>query len=526
VDLVGRIFKASHYQYILIVPTIFLWGYIQWIFTRGMVIPSIGDFQRDTAITLNILGGNIFGDASYLGEHAWYPFLSHFIYAIFHKLTNISVLTLYISYPFILTIPTIFLFLFMAGKIFKNWSFAFLSLFTFVFIIPWTSHYMSVVTHPNALAFGTLSLSIYLFWRASTSERILDWIIAGLGIALVIYSQPFAAMTVCGSIVLYQLWTHRFWKNFFIMAATAFIFASPYILPFLTVYHFQSRNAFQIQVLPELISLDNIFYGFGNIRWVNCLFIISGIIVAFFRRNSFDKFVLSMYTLGTFFLLLGLDRFLGEQYGFPVIKTPQAITWNDMWIYSHFPAVLLFSMGVWYYMEKISHMVRAGSIKICSILFVIFIVFYGYFSLSVFIARAHDWHANRISEQPYTSGWLDFVDWSLHNTSIDDVFLGSPDPTAYVFVSGMTGRKVVATNNDHVNPFVDQPKRIEDTMKMYRLTDISEFKKLAKEYKVAYVVISSYEQMITKEGLTKFSTNAFFQLVFSNNTVSVYRLAW
>ena len=32
-----------------------------------------GDFQRDTAIILNIQNGNILLDANYLGERAWYP---------------------------------------------------------------------------------------------------------------------------------------------------------------------------------------------------------------------------------------------------------------------------------------------------------------------------------------------------------------------------------------------------------------------------------------------------------------------
>lgn len=504
------------------------WFAVVWRYARIATIFPPGDFQRDTAITYNILAGNILGDANYLSEHAWYPFLSHLLYAGYQLLTRIPVPILYLNYPFLLSIPTIILFVFSVWKIFKSSFLTCLSLFSFLFIIPATSGHLNVATHPFLLAYGTLALTIYLFYRATSSVKGFDWILAGLGIALVVYSQPFAALALCGGIVLYQLLTRTLWRNFFLMVVISFIFTSPFILPLIVFYKLHAINTLNISFLHYSLTPDNLFYGYGNIRWINSFLILSGIFAAALRRNNLDRFLLSMFFFPLFFVIWGLatDKY-GQLLGLTQFRLPPSFVWQDMMGLNHFIATFFFSLGLWYLIKQLSLLsnITISQAKTTLMLFVITLSLYAYFMIPRFVQRASSWYPSQQTYIPYDTNWQKITNWVNKNTSIYDVFMAHPGP-AYLFIAGLTGRKVLVTDDWHSNPFVDQQQRRNDLIFLYSTTNIEKFVAIAKKYKISYVVVSPYEELITQEGLQKFSTSNIFLPVFSSGKVYLYRVRY
>lgn len=518
-----KFITTTNFTRFLFVALFLFWFTIVWKYSQLQIILPAGDFQRDTAITFNILAGNFLGDATYLGEHAFYPFLSHSLYVFYYLLTKISVITLYLKYPILLSIPTLVLFAFSTKKIFKSSLFAFIAFFSFLFIIPGTSYYMNTVAHPFVLTYGTLALAIYLFWRSSSSQKYFDWIIAGLGIALVIYSQPFAAFTLCGGITLYQLITRKQWRSFFLMVGVSFLLSSPFVLPFLTTYKLHAINTLNINFLQYSLTLDNLFYGYGNIRWVNCLLIISGIFLAFFRHRNLDRFLLALYFFDLFFVLWGL---ITSQI--PILNSFQpsrSFVWQDLLAYTHFVAVYFFSLGVWFWLKQISGLktTRLSRNQLLYFFVMFFLAVYGYLTIPRFIKTAQTWYPSQVTYLPYTNDWQALVGWINKNTSIYDVIMADQGPS-YLFISGRTGRKIIATDNWHSNPFINQVQRSQDLTLLYATTDMREFKNLAKKYHVSYVVLSPYEEVLAQNGLQKFSDVLNFLPVFSSGDVRLYKV--
>ncbi|MBI3559968.1 hypothetical protein HY087_02485, partial [Candidatus Gottesmanbacteria bacterium] len=82
--------KPPHDRYFLwmAIGIVIGWFILTILLTQKAYVISSGDGQRDSAIVMNILGGNILGDPAYKGERAWYPWLMHLYYAGINLLTQ------------------------------------------------------------------------------------------------------------------------------------------------------------------------------------------------------------------------------------------------------------------------------------------------------------------------------------------------------------------------------------------------------------------------------------------------------
>lgn len=485
---------------------------------------SPGDFQRDTAITYNILSGNVLGDATYIGERQWYPFLYHSIYAFYQKLTGLTVEKLYLSYPFLLSIPVVGIFVFCVSKIFKSPIFTFVSLFSAFFCFFFTRAVLNVVTHPFVLAFGTIYLAIYFFWRAITLEKMKDYLIAGIGVSLVVLSQPFFAMTLGGGIALYQLATRKNWRKFLSMVGISFVIASPYLLPLIIYYKLTPVNTLNYSFAPYDMNLDNFFYGLGNIRWLNLFFISSGVVIAFLRRSKIDKLLLSLFFFGLTIIVFGFltsSVKLGLLGG---LKLPSSFVWQDLMVGNQTIVVLFFAIGVTYFMKELSKFKQWNKIKINPkyLLLIAFILPYSLLMVPRYHKLINSWYKSQTIFFPYDKDWQSAVLWIRSNTSINDVFLASSGPS-YLFVSGLTGRKVIMTDKWHSNPFVNQEKREIDDWTLLTTTNMENYLTLAKKYQVSYVIVSPYELMISVNGMKKFEDEKYFDLVYSVGEIKLYK---
>lgn len=508
-----------------VIGLLLFWFINVWQATRGWIYTSVGDYQRDNAITYNILKGNFLGDPAYLGEHAWYPILTQTIYAVAHILSGISVQTLYISYPFITSLPALLLIAFVSFKLFKRWEITFITLFLTIFSVTWTAWNFNMTEHPVVLAMGLIPLAAYLYFRASRSDRPVDWVLAGIGIASVIYSQPIAALELCGGITVYQLWQTKNWRAYFAMVLTSFVLVAPYILPMLFIYHLQFKNPYGVVYLEDIVAKsDFFFFGIGPLRWLNCFFLVTGLVLALIRKNKAEILFFFLFIVGLSAEAFELWKWYGPRFGFPAPSILPLMVPSDWQTFNHLVAVFPMALGAWYWLSLIARRIKTKIVFASLFVMVAFFLFYGTPLVTNFLQVLADRQAYLSYRTVYDPNWLAISRWINKNTSINDVFLANMD-ISYVFISGFTGRKVVVTSETHSNTFVDQPKRQADLAAMQQTSDLAGFLSLAKSYKVSYVIISSDEADSGLPGFEKFSANPkIFVPVFKTPVGTIYRI--
>jgi len=454
----------------------------------------------------------------YKGEHAWYPFLEQTLVAIFHLVTRIPVQTIYVSYPFIISGPVVLIFIFFVQKLFKSTSFTLISLFALLFVIPWTTHQLTLNLHPVVLALGMLPLALYLFYRAVLVDKFTYWILAGVGIAVLIYTQTIAALTFCGGVTLYLLFNKKIWRGFMVMVFTSFVLVSPYLLPLMISYRLTPQNTFGTFYFSYYSFLDALLYGLGPIRFVNLFFIDSGLVVFFLSKKIHHKIILAVFFFGLVVEYSGIARYYNLLPSFVPIFVPQ-----DFQLFNHEIAIFPFAAGALFWFHHMG--LFLGKKRSLLWLFTgTIIVSYVVLMVPQLNQRATD-RRELLANTYYDSEWLRVTDWIWQNTKIDDVFLVHQD-SAYTFINGMTGRKVVANENVHSNTFVNQQLRGFDNMALYQSANLTDFKKLAGKYDVAYVVVSPYEQNLPGYSLEKFVSDSFFALEYSSDNVKIFRLNW
>lgn len=511
-----------------VAKVLLLLTFLFWLITiyryRGVGLIPMGDMQRDMAIIYHILnGGSLIGDASYLGEYAWYPYLSHLMVSAYQLATKIPVETLFHSYTFLLSFPAGLLFIFSVSRLFRSNALTLLAFFSLVFVFPMTTTVMGNQFHPKTLAMGVSALTIFLFWRATETKKTLDYLMAGAGIALVVYSQPYYTLTIGGGILLYQLWTRQSWQKFFLMLSTSFVLTAPYLLPLVFAYHLRPLNTTLLPFVENELSLDWIFYGFGGWRWLNCLLIMTGVLVALCRKNKLDKLLLTMFSFSLFFVVWGVVTSQVKPLNF--LTPPKAIVWQDIEETNHFMAVFFFSIGLWYWLNQLPLAIkpRFPYKKAATLaLFLFVLVFYAYLMIPRFVQK------NRVLTYPMppysdVEDWQKTVAWIRRETTVNEAFLAH-DLVAYYFIGGLTGRKVLVTNDHHSNPFVDQRQRVADQRFMLTTTDVNQFMTLAKAYEIDYVVASGFEEGLAGEGIKKFADKNYFRPAFISGPIKIYRL--
>lgn len=512
--MVRNFLSGEKGYFYLVVGIIVFWLVVVVWGTRGLTIPVIGDYQRDTAITYNILGGNILGDPVYKGERAWYPFLMQFLYAGLHMVTGISVPSLYIGYPYLILAPAVLIFTLSLYLVYKKWQIVFACLFAFLFLIPSTTAMTNIVVHATGLGFAFVVMALVLFWRAGDSRGVVGWIWTGVGIALTVYAHEAAAVSLAGAMVLYQILTRKQWKGFFVMVGTAFLLVSPILVPLIWRYQLIPKNEVLLNYSPPgLLNLDTLLYGNGNIRWLNFFFVLSGLAAAVVRRTRWNLMLLSFFAATYIVSLYWMGRHDFRELGIG----------NDVLGYNHLISTIFWGMGVVFWFSWVIRRFKLSR-KLAMGLFLLFFAFYGWLSIPPFVSRIGDWNAHVLGIPPYPVEWTQAMGWIQSNTALGDVFLVHPDP-GYVYVSGLTGRKLVATSGTHANFFVDQVQRERDLVEMYQTTDIDRFRQLARVYQVGYVVVSFYEATFTTEGLKKFDDPAIFSPVFSRGEVVIYKVS-
>ena len=475
----------------------------------GFRYTPIGDYQQHNAETYNVLAGNFSEDAAYRGELTWYPLLTPAAVALVHVISGWPVQRIYAGMVYLVSIPVVLLFILATQKLFGSSKITLVSLFALVFVMPWTTHQLTLVLHPVVAAMGLLAAAVWLFAEAERRRRVGWFIVSGVGVALVIYSQTIAAITLCGGITLYQILTRKSWRGFILMVVTSFILVAPYFLPLIVIYHLVPRNNFGTYYYVFLNNWDAFFYGIGPVRFLNVVLVVSGLVVMMLGKRVEDKVVLGVFFFGLTAELSGVMR----HYGLGPNFLPEFVT-SDFQLFNHEVAIWPLATGAVYWGRWLVR--RAGGLGKLGVAGLA--TFYAFYHLSLFGPRMAERLAYMRTGEEYELPWVGTADWIKKHTSVGDVILADQQ-ISYIFISGMTGRKVVATDNAHANTFVDQKERVSDLGKMLAADNLSEFERLAGKYAISYVLLTDYQQ-VKLDGLLSLPE---FKSVYADGPIHIYR---
>ncbi|OGG23941.1 hypothetical protein A3A79_01940 [Candidatus Gottesmanbacteria bacterium RIFCSPLOWO2_01_FULL_43_11b] len=482
---------------------IIVWLSISFLYSRDFVFISPGDGQRDAAIITNILSGNILGDPAYAGEHAWYPFLMHIYFAFIKTITNIPVQMLLSQFGWLAPLPSILLIALLLLKESRSWLFVSLGLLAFILFIPWTQEMFLLSSHPMVFSLGIVCLAFFTFSKTMKTGRWKYFFYSAISLALLVYSHTIASLSVAAGFTLYTLLTKKHLGKFIVMAILSFILTLPYLWPIISVYKltpvnssvYSFRGIYNANSLPEILNAH--LYGFGWLRWVNTFFIVSGVI----RVNPI---ILSVYFAS---FIMTLPSFIPSLPSFAP---------HDFQVFNHFVAIFLYVSGVAFWLKKVKKSLRP-------------LVFFSFLALNIMLvwptytANLEKRHLQLITGNIKEPDWLAASNWINDNTKITDVIAATPD-RSYFYVSGFTGRKVVATHNNFANAFVNQNKRLRDLYELYSTQDQEVFIQIARYYNISYIIASPYEaSYVGLSNLNKFDSYTNLRKVFTSVSVSIYK---
>jgi hypothetical protein len=488
---------------------------------------TVGDYQREMAIVLNILHGNYWGHPAYLGEQGCYPILFHTIYAIIIKITHIPVQTFFANYYGLNTGISIVLIIISTWILYKSLPVLAFVLIAVLFVFPGTLH-MSTSFHPLVLGLGTAALALMLFYQAQIHNKIIHWVIAGIGISIAIYAHPAVTLTVCGTIVIYQLITRKNWLKFLLMIAVAIIITSPYMFPMYKYLLFRKMvNPVDIpsDTFADLtVTANYLLYGVGILKWLTCYFIIVGLITGLKRHQKVDILIC------TFFLFTGIWTWIHlaiVKHLIPQIIPITAI--NDIQSINSLAAAYMFAFGLDKVISQFTRLFTKKRVLIHSVIYLTLVSIYVGCSLPFYIHEIVIFRTQMQSKNAsdknsaFEIEWGLVTDWINSHSSIYDVFVAG-DYYEYAYIQGFTGRKVVASfQAQSYNPFVNYADRYMADRTMIETNDVQLFQKLAKKYHIQYLILTADEKNNFTVGNPKYLNQKLFTPVLTTPSITIYK---
>jgi len=116
--------------------------------------------------------------------------------------------------------------------------------------------------------------------------------------------------------------------------------------------------------------------------------------------------------------------------------------------------------------------------------------------------------------------------WLRANTDIDTV-CAADTWVSYFVIGGLSGRKVIATGADHMNPASPAGARVSDLRTLTGTTDEAQFLDLARRYGAEYLVVTTESVDTTTANLEHYATWPSLQRVFSDpeGRAHIFRVA-
>lgn len=510
--------------------------------TRGLVIPYSYDFHRDTAFALAIEHGHFGSDAYYRGETMWYNPLVAGVEALVSAVALAPVRVVIMHAGPYLNLPSAVLFFVLVARLFDRWT-ALASSAAFLFVTsgrfresmsatysPWP--YASTVM----LAGFFLLLLLYLelergrspWWRSALLGLVLGFVFWGHTGPALVFGCVLTARTA------ERVWRARRgdgWRRpaveYAAVVAFAFAAASPVVVPLMSRYHLRMVNPMPGAWISPLLSarrLPELLVAGAN---GGSLVGACGALLLFRRPRASVGEKLLRYWVATTALFLAYS-YVRQPLARHGLVLPSVIPSIHYFIYLETALSVLFgyalrtgflawrarrSRGLSSVASARDRRRFARVLPATAGLAMALVHLPAYADRPMFgFARSESFRraamTGRIAAWQYIEAHATF----------DDVFLASPELA--MFVVAPAGSRVVVTDEDHSNPYLDWHARGRDQGAMLAALAAhayDEYAPLAKRYGVTHAIFEGEVPAGIDDGTV-------CRRVFERDGVSVYRV--
>lgn len=434
-----------------------------------------GDAPYFMAWIINFRNGN-FADPVNYGELVYYPpmlaILGTVAYAIFKP--NLS--EMFGFYAPYFNVPAILVFYFINRRLFGPRA-ALFSTYFLLFVMPATSFHL-IRLHSIVLQYSFTFLLIYFMHKRR-------YIASGIVLGLVALTSIITTL-VAGFSVLCYLVIRREFKYAVVTPSVGAAISSPFWAPLAIRYGFHITSEVSFGSAVEALSAD--FWGIGLLTFLLAV----GGLLDILRRNGhaipFAASFLGVATAGKAF----------QQITYRIYKV-----YFNPHEFVHL-AQLPLTIFAGYALDSICCKISKKSVLtlICLALLVVYpetsaISWYNTETARVLQGADIPSEAKFLSYP--TGSTKQLINWVNSNTEINDVVLAH-ESVGYWWISGWTGRKVLAYRADHPNYFLspNQVKRNQAAAYIFHHLNSDkvddETISLLKFYRIKYVIVSSWEK--------------------------------
>lgn len=483
----------------------------------GIVWTDNFDSLRDVGGANSILAGRYPEDPSYLKESLWYnPFIGALV-ALVSWIADCDPLQADILLGPWLNLAVPILFFALVASLFDRW--------TALVAVAWLlfgkgadrPFWMAAVYAPWLLA-GNLAQAIFFasllaYWHTRRARWY--WSVApGIlwGVAFLTHTAPAVVLgLVFLGLAVLDIWT--FWRReriksailplarFFIMAAAAFLVSLPYTWPIFSKYAFKIENPWPTWYVDPFIDLKRLPQFLMEAISVSTLFGAGGLVYLCSRRGKKRRKRLVVLWLAIPLFLLAYS-YVWQHFDARRVQLPHLIPGHHALLFLYAVKALLIGSGI-------LGMIHTALVLVARI-------------VSRKTGRAREiwggWPRAALAllataavvgvSFPSFTHWPDYTrtgdkaaynaqyedsrrtyDWIVRSTQITDVFLCEWDLAARIV--GATGRKLVANMIWYSNVYIDFQERVTAKEAMFeaiRAGDAAQFRELASQWKVAYVL--------------------------------------
>lgn len=452
-----------------------------------------GDIYYHFGVSNHIFnGGSPFMSSQFLGEYAHYPWLYHYIVASLASITGISLQTVVIFFPLLITFFAGIISFWLGVKVFKDETLALLfSLYWITVMIP------NSLPAPFAsvLVFPLFVLMIYYYsdsWFGKISSGVL------LGITALSHTSVFLGSLIFFFILSFikikENWKQGLVWGFTIGTLGLIVSMLYWYAPFF-IYHgitpnrwadyVASGDTFTFQILFNL--LKNQFFNLNNFaRLFLGLFALLGITYAFRKdKNEIDYLPFYIY-------LAGFIGFIHPLITLPLLGTSVGSYGFDNIFILAIPLLILISFQADKSFSKQTNKIKT----FCMIILTFLFLSHAFFVIQGF--KNDIWTQSAENPEGMPVKLQGLISWSKENIENNESILVSADETGFA-INALTGKKVVTARRTHSSPFVNMNERNADTAVLLYGNNTKVKKELISKYQISWFYEDAYAVQAQQE---------------------------
>jgi len=445
------------------------------IYGRKMPVGANGG---DTIIHMGIIRGIYLGRNPLLDQHYnvppnWYPFLYHSLMAVLSKITHISIWTLMIWTPLVFAMLMVVSWYLLGRELDEEYGGLLLGAFSFLIMGS------QLFPNPKALIPILLPLVYLEILKYIRERKRKHAAYAGILLGLMLWAHVGAALPVLAGISLYTLLKLKEDKNLLLIPLVAVIIISPYFLNIALHMQQGATGVVEGKWLREL-TLNRTLLRIKPPLWGLAL-LLTALFFAFRRRESREFWKFIFVSIGTMLLVNVFPSILYLTADLEVFPSRFAIPLQYSYLLIYFYAIkgILGEVGA----RKVAvYSISAMLVVYGSLAF----VHYNFHNASTsYASPTYTYNNFEDLAGNYTKGLVKVSEWINMNTQRDDYLIGHPYTLEWI--SGFTGRPVVAVTFGHGNPFLNMKERRED-IKIF-FTNPNKRAEIVKKYRIKYVIL-------------------------------------